>query len=258
MLSGHASAVGISDRSDIHVGPDLYQTQNAGRDWSLTVAGNPPCLYRFEVRPGDNWLREPARQAGSSVERSELGAADRPGVSGFDVPIWTAYQFRIEPGAPSTAQWVVLGDWHVLPDPEDTAVSLSSPWQLELRSGDSLVFDVRQSAEKPIRATPWENRLWTSPAPIARGVWHSLVSVAVFDWRPDGGGMVKLWLDGQKVVDRTGPLGYDMVRPDYFKFGIYRAAATDTLAVDYANVELTRTSLEARIMTPPPICGAAK
>ncbi len=236
------ATAGVADRQTVVIGTQRYYAQNANQDWSLTVTGAPPCLYRFEVRSGDHWIAE-AQSQRALVERSELeGPTGTDDIAAFRAPVWTAYDFRIEPGAASTARWVVLGDWHVQPDPGETA-AMTSPWQLVLLPGDTLAFDMRASSEKPvIHAAPWR-RLWESSSPEERGVWHRLVSVSVFDWRAHGAGTVKVWLDGRKVVEYAGPFGYDTARPPYFKFGIYRADAPETLAVDYANVVTSHSPL---------------
>ena len=247
----HASA-GMMNGERVMVGSQLYAAQNANRPWSLNLAGNPPCLYRFEVRPGDRWVGE--TQA-ANVERSEVhGPTDASNPATIGAPVWTAYQFRVEPGPLSTGTWVVLGDWHVRPDLGDTAV-MSSPWQLELRKDDILVFDVRVSPNpRPVRANAPEWHIYTAPTSIARGRWYSIVSVTRFDWRPKGEGGVTVWLDGTQIVNYHGPFGYDTANPPYFKFGIYRSAAPETLVVDYANVATSGNSQASRIPNPPPVC----
>jgi Polysaccharide lyase len=253
LLGGAAAQAGPADKTPEIVGGQIYFAQNADRDWSLNLTGDPPCLYRFEVRAGDRWLGETQNAA---VERSELsGPADATDPARFGADTWTAYRFRIEPGAPSTADWVVLGDWHERPDPGDSP-QMSSPWQLELRRGDILVFDIRISSEKPVRRNAPERHIYTSPTPVARGVWHSIVSVADFNWRPQGNGSVAVWLDGKQIVNYHGPFGYNTTKTPYFKFGIYRSAAPETLVVDYTDVETSRTSLASRINAAPPDCTA--
>ena len=138
------------------------------------------------------------------------------------------------------------------PDAGDTGVS--SPWQVELLPGDILAFDTRTSSEKPIRTNPHIHDIWKSPAPITRGKWHSLVSRVVFDWHPDGKGEIEAWLDGNPIVDYHGPVGFNTTRPPYFKFGIYRAPSPETIAIEYANVEISRTSLKHLVRRPSPIC----
>src|ERR1700722_1087903 len=113
VTSGGALRAGPMDKAPVNVGDLTYFAQNANRDWSLNLRGDPPCLYRFEVRTGDRWVQE---TQSDTVDRSELhGPNADTDPARFDAETWTAYQFRIEPGPASTADWVVLGDWHVLP-----------------------------------------------------------------------------------------------------------------------------------------------
>jgi hypothetical protein len=254
-ICDHAMGTGspAPNGTTIVVGAVPFTAQNASRDWSLTADGSPSCRYRFEVRAGDVWPHDIDVGHGS-YERSELSApGDARNVGAFDTNIWTAYQFRLEPGAASTADWVVLGDWHMQPDPGDAGGS--SPWQLVLLPEDRLALDTRASAEKPIRANPHIHYIWMSPGPLTRGVWHSVVSRVDFDWHPDGQGAIEFWLDGRQVAHYRGAIGYNTARPPYFKFGIYRAGAPETLDVDYANVEISRSSLMRRVMHPPNVCG---
>lgn len=253
LLSGGAAQGGPMDKTPVNVSGLTYFAQNADKDWSLALKGNPPCLYRFEVRPRDRWVQE---TQSDTVERSELrGPNDDTNPARLNTDLWTAYQFQIEPGPPSTADWTVLGDWHVRPDPDDTA-AMSSPWQLELRKGDLLVFDIRVSDERPVRHNAPEQHIYTSPIPVTRGIWHSIVSVVDFDWKLQGHGGVTVWLDAKRIADYHGRFGYFLTRPPYFKFGIYRHTAPETLAVDYANIETSLSSLASRIQSPPPVCEA--
>jgi len=245
---------GVPDDAEVALDGLSFSSQNANRSWSLETAGRPICSERFEVRSGDVWPHD-IQTGNTGVERSELaGPIDATNPGAFDTNVWTAYQFRVQRGPPSTAQWVVLGDWHMLPDPGD--IGVSSAWQLELLAGDILGFETRTSTEKPILVNPHMHYVWKSAAPVTRGVWHSLVSRAIFDWRPTGQGAIDVWLDGTQIILFRGAVGYNTTRPPYFKFGVYRAAAPETLAVYYSNIAISRTSLLPRVTQAPKICGS--
>jgi hypothetical protein len=247
----HAS---VPDDAEVALDGLSFSSQNANRSWSLETAGRPICSERFEVRSGDVWPHD-LQTGNAGTERSELaGPIDATNPGAFDTNVWTAYQFRVQRGARVTSPWVVLGDWHMLPDPGD--IGAGSSWQLELDAGDILGFETRTSTEKPIVDGPHMHYIWKSAAPVSRGVWHSLVSRAIFDWRPDGNGAIDVWLDGTQIIRYRGPVGYNTTRPPYFKFGVYRAAAPETLAVYYSNVAVSRTSLLSRVTQAPKICGS--
>jgi len=245
---------GVPDDTQVTIDRLSYFSQNANRTWSLETAGRPICSERFDVRSGDVWPHD-IQTGNAGVERSELaGPIDATNPGAFDTNVWTAYQFRIQRGVPVTSQWVVLGDWHMLPDPGD--IGASSAWQFELLAGDILGFETRTSTQDPILVNPHMNYIWKSAAPVTRGVWHSLVSRAIFDWRPDGTGAIDVWLDGAQIIRYRGAVGYNTTRPPYFKFGVYRAAAPETLAVYYSNIAISRASLLPRVTHAPKICGS--
>jgi hypothetical protein len=249
-----AARAGVPDNAQVAVDGLSFSSQNANRGWSLETAGRPICAERFEVRSGDVWPHD-VQTGNMGTERSELAGpidATNPGV--FDTNVWTAYQFRVRRGVPTTSPWVVMGDWHMLPDPGD--IGAGSPWQFELDADDILGFETRTSTEKPIVDGPHMHYIWKSAGPVTRGVWHSLVSRTIFDWRPTGEGAIDVWLDGAQIVRYRGAVGYNTTKPPYFKFGIYRAAAPETLAVYYSNIAMSRTSLLPRVTRAPNICGS--
>jgi hypothetical protein len=167
----HAS---VPDDAEVALDGLSFSSQNANRSWSLETAGRPICSERFEVRSGDVWPHD-LQTGNAGTERSELaGPIDATNPGAFDTNVWTAYQFRVQRGARVTSPWVVLGDWHMLPDPGD--IGAGSSWQLELDAGDILGFETRTSTEKPIVDGPHMHYIWKSAAPVSRGVWHSLVS----------------------------------------------------------------------------------
>ena len=251
LLASGPVRAGLVNGMHVSVGGLDYWAQNAKRPWSLRIGGSPPCIERFEVRSGDVWYADILNQGGKQ-ERSELSLDDPGSPSAYHTDVWTAYQFKIEPGPVSSAPWVVLGDWHALKEPGDAG--LSSSWQLEMLKGDILAFNTQTSPDRPVRTNPPPNLVWKSTVPVTRGVWHSLVSRTVFDWRPGGPGAIDVWLDGAKIVNFRGPVGYNQALPPYFKFGIYRAKSPEPLAVAYANLALSRRPLRRRIAHPPEVC----
>jgi hypothetical protein len=234
-----------------------YEVENAARDWSLQTFGKRNCLFRFELRSGDVWVND-TKRGDTAIERTEVeGPSDSRNPAEYGKDVWTAYEFKIEPGPPSTAKFLVLGDWHALPDPGDGPHEYSS-WELELFPGDKLTFITHTSPNKPMLDTLHDHHLWTMSEPVARDTWHSVVSRTVFDADPNGHGAIELWFDGQKVVDYTGPVDYRNTHPPYFKFGIYRADAPETIAVQYADVAVSKSSLAARIEHPPEACHRSR
>lgn len=201
-----------------------------------------PNHVRFEVRAADNWKND----TGRGRNRAELKAKTLA-PKGQDV--WFSYQMKIDASGPSSARYCILGQFHQTSDPWDGNVS--PPFSINLFPGANSLRFVKRYSTDP-RTTDSIDTVMYESAPIQPGRWIRIVGHIVFGWQDDG--TVELWLDGRKVVDLPHTsIGYNDVQGPYWKFGIYRAQATETLAVDYANMEIGTASLLDRVGHPLPI-----
>jgi len=201
-----------------------------------------PDHFRFEVRAGDNWKHD----TDFSRNRAEL-KSDTAQPLGQDV--WFSYQMNIHGGPASTARFCLLGQFHHSNDPWD--IGGSPPFAINLYpQTNTLRFIKRYTADRKTTTTI-DTVMYETP-PIRRDRWMHIVGHIVFGWNGDG--TVELWLDGRKIVDLPHTsIGYnDMVGP-YWKFGIYRGQAPETLVVEYANMELGSASLLDRVGHPLPV-----
>ena len=93
-----------------------------------------------------------------------------------------------------------------------------------------------------------ENDIYTDPNPIHRGQQYQM-NIQV-DFGSNGTGTLKVWRDGAQIVNFTGPLGSGTSNESYYwKEGIYRAPASQMVAADYSNLQMTTGSASAP--TPP-------
>lgn len=234
-------------------------------------------IQRFEVRSGD---RGYSGDAANGNERAELVTWRAPSSDGyrgpnvlFDEDVWLAYSFMIEPGSPvlgpgsETSRNLCVGQWHDVIDPGDT-IGLSPVllWQLDPGT-DNIGFRVRSRGDSnPIQSQPtfnvYEDHFRTE---LKRGEWVHLVQHARFN--ADGLAVLEVWMNGNKVVNRIGTaedpfiMGFKSSVPDlpaaYWQYGIYRTGNANTLAVQYANMTQSKTSLLARVANPLPIYPSA-
>lgn len=209
-----AVAFAPASGADIDLDGLSYSVQNADRPWSLAVAE--PDRLRFELRPGDVWSGDTPVK-----ERTEIAGATIY-ATGSDVSI--NYDFRVAPGTGNTAEWLLLGQMHA-DDP------LTAPiFALEL-IGEHLAVHIRNK-QPDGRYEEWF--AYTDDQPIVRGHYYTVeVRLHTHD---DDNGSVDVWIDGEHVVDYAGPLGYGY--GSYWKHGIYRAAAPETMVVDYHNFSI--------------------
>ena len=239
-LVGVACAQGPYGRRKVRAG---------GKDWDVDAPSSPhalqagPAWQRFEVRPGDT---APVDRGKPARNRAELSSPVRhaPGQ-----PVWFAYSFRIRGGAPTTAVFSILGQFQSSPDLGD-APGLSPVFAVNLVREGVLRFVSRSSAEPRQQFNPPATVLGEVRG-VGREQWRHLVGRIVFSH--EGRGSVEIWLDGRKVIDRSPiSIGYNDRRGPYWKYGIYRSAAPETLVVEYANMEIGADSLAGRIGRPLP------
>lgn len=201
-----------------------------------------PNHVRFEVRASDNWKKD----TGRGRNRAELKANDLV-PNGQDV--WFSYQMKIDASGPSSARFCILGQFHQASDPWDA--NASPPFAINLfPQTNTLRFVKRYSPDR--KTTSSIDTVMYESAPIQRGRWIHVVGHIVFGWQDDG--EVELWLDGRKIVNLPHTsIGYNDVLGPYWKFGIYRSQSPESLAVEYANMEIGRESLLSRVGHPLPV-----
>jgi hypothetical protein len=236
--TGTITSFSSKPQTRFDIGGDSYEVQDAGNSYSLT---NPdPQTLRFEVQPGDKAWYDAAD--GEADDRSEIGA-DQTIPAG--TPINMSYQFMVEPNGPNgsfintASDWFVAGQMHN----DDNSlpfsnVSTSPPFAIQL-DGDHLQVVARYC---PTGLNPSNSAgnltmltLWTDPNPIQAGVYNNIQVQA--DFSNTGSGYLDVSINGNQVVNYHGPLGYGTGTS--WEYGIYRASAPETTAVDYRNMMLT-------------------
>ena len=200
--------------STIAVDNTAYTVENANHSWSLTEP-NADTL-RFEVRSGDRFTSSYWTDPTTS-ERTEVAGSTKFAVG---TQINLSYEFMIEPGAADTASWTVLGQMH------EYNVAKSPPLAIELVNGDRMAINIGTSDSK---------YLYIDPNPIQRGHYYSMNIQVKFD--NNGNGFLEVWRDGVQIVDYHGSIGTGAAT--YWKEGIYRSEASETMAVNYRNLDIT-------------------
>jgi Ca2+-binding RTX toxin-like protein len=178
--------------------------------------------YRFEVRDGDQFTSTRFSDVAGS-ERSEISQSLRQSISGAANYTSAKWSFMIESGAANTAKWMSLGQFH-------SGMNKSGPFDFGLRGDDKLSFVIRSgSGEKEIEL----------PANVQRGHWYDIKVDLHFG--PSGGGYVKVWLDGQQVVNYSGAVGYTDQSTTHWNMGIYRSspAGGETIAYNVKGLDLS-------------------
>jgi Polysaccharide lyase len=206
--------------SRIMVGGIAASVQNANQPWSLTEPD--ANTLQFSVHSGDHWSTsgwsDLTNDAGA--ERSEIEFSPTYAVG---TQINVSEQLTVQPGPTNTASFLVLNQLHA------TTQSPPSPFTLQLNKSDHLEV-VLQSPNNSY------NLVYRSPNPIVRGRTMDLNFQLNMD--PSGNGYVDVWLDGVQIVNYHGAVGAAGAEY-YWKEGIYRGAAAETITADFSNVQIT-------------------
>jgi Polysaccharide lyase len=198
-----------------------WNTEDGGGSWAITSPH--PNDLRFEVRSGDIAPWDVAHN--HKAERAEISRFKQK--VPIDTDVWFSLGLMVEPGAPVTSRWLVLGQLHATEDPG--GIAGSPPWAQELDAGDRFQIVVRTKAESLIRNNPRLIVVFTDPN-FRRGRVYQFVYRLRYSQTH---GLLQAWRDGQQIVDYSGPLGYINQQGPYFKFGIYRQPAPETIIVHY-------------------------
>jgi hypothetical protein len=207
-----------SDGSIMIISGIFARAQNANRSWSL----NRPNAHtlRFEVRPGDLWVKENPTNKG--VERSEVALA-RYYKAGTDINV--SYRFMIEPGPANTAAWMVVGQFH------QSSPHGSPPFALEM-SGEHLSVVIRSQLAD--QTTAKYVRIFRDESPIVRGKYYA-IDIYIRFGSPNYG-VLSVWRDGIQIIDYHGSIGFGDGQSYYWKAGVYRATAVEPIAVVYQDL----------------------
>jgi Ca2+-binding RTX toxin-like protein len=198
-----------------------YGVQNGNYPWSISMPDAD--TFRFEVRSGDRWQYDPDWK-----ERSEIS-----GDTGYDPgqTLTVTYDFMVEPGDPNTmsggaitGKWLTLGQFHA------TDGVSSSVFCVEL-IGEKMA--IRAAYETPGDGDSWY--VYTDTQNITRGKYYDMKITVNFENNDDG--FLYVWRDGEQIVDYEGPMGYGY--GVYWKNGIYRHEANETVAVNFRDLKIT-------------------
>lgn len=250
----------LSNGDSLQLSSGYFKAQTPNLSYSLRKSTS-TCAptFRFEIKKGENWPGDTGtvvgnttdgnRQNGAVKERAEL--YHRRTSIPMKVDVWVSYSVYIEPGDSikygNTDYYCMLGQWH----PGDGVPSGGPSWAIELSEIGKLNLITRgQDTLVPPFTGGQPKAVDRGDTLVTRGEWHHIVVRARHD---KSFGQIDWWVDGKLIHlnQRTNiPIGNDHSAIGYWKFGIYRTTNVRDLAVRYANVEVSTTSLLDRVTTP--------
>ena len=225
--------------------------KNAGEDWSYSRTANG--VQRFEVR-GDDYYDNPTVPAATDDEaqgknRSEIVSRK---YTQFERQFNLEFDVMVESGAANTADWLLLAQLHQSEDVDENGnlldASASPPLALQL-NGELMEIVGRANSDRflppsnldelsypPRIALNGQNTMYLDTNPIVRDQWYTMRFEIVFDHAEGGSGSLRVFRDGQLLVDYDGPLGYNDAVGPYLQLGVYRKEAPETTAARFRDI----------------------
>ncbi|HEX8910933.1 MAG TPA: heparin lyase I family protein [Humisphaera sp.] len=155
----------------------------------------------------------------STAQRAELTAMPDPAGS----ERWYGFSVFVADGVKPDAVNTIVAQWHEQPDRDLGETWRVPPLYLAMLNGKWVIatrWDSRPKSDGSwIPPAPTGGRLELRPAAVATGRWVDWVFHVKWSYASDG--LLEVWKDGTKVVDRAGPNTYNDEAGNYFKVGLY-------------------------------------
>lgn len=229
-----------ADKSIVRVGGANLLLQRPAQTSAFAVAKNRRGQFRIELRDGWVWPSDPP--AGNTNQRCEVQFSEN---MPYDTDVWLSYAQMIEPGTDIT-DFALCGQFKTPADPLGVGPILSGT----LYPGNYMVWYTRGDTAVPPSPTAPLIEAWRTNLP-PRGTWFRYVHRLQFS--QTGGGHLQSWFNGTQTFNDPVAMGYNETPGPFWKLGIYKHPTADTIAVQYANVEIGTADLSARIGSPLPI-----
>jgi len=158
--------------------------------------------------------------------------------------IWVSYSMKWSGAMPTN--WTNLTEFHNDRESGESS-GKTGPFVMIIDHGKVRLQTLAGSRSKTTSKVSSVDR-YSMPL-FPKDTWTNIV--VRMKLNPSGNGSLTFWVNGvQKYNSGPIPMGYNDVEGPYFKYGIYRGASSLTTQVQYANVEVGRTSLLNRVSNP--------
>lgn len=189
-----------------------------GRRW--TVSGNAPTVTSSPVRGGTKAMKSYLNRASSPKSyRTEVS-------DGGNVKIqpggeyWYAFSVYLPSDYATDNIWEIVAQWHNVPDQSrGEATDLNPPLSLNSSNGEWMISTIWDTRPVTLKAS-YEGKERFYLGPYKKGVWTDWVFRV--KWSPFSDGLLQVWQDGEKVVDKKGGIAFNDIAGTYFKMGIYK------------------------------------
>lgn len=204
----------FEDDFENSISNDWKRQETAKKSYSLNVVdapgGRDGKAARFELHKDDPWVADSKRS--ELVRESDPAGSER----WYGFSIYLPNDWKTDPAGEVVTQWHSRPDKHL-----GENYGLGGPPLSLMIDGNEMYVQSRWDPS-PVTTkqskTREDAKLWRGS--YEKGEWMDWV--VQVDWSHQSDGLLRMWKDGELVVDRKGPNTYnDKVGP-YFKTGIYK------------------------------------
>lgn len=177
-------------------------------------------VVRAPVRAGKAALRLELLRTDPEIHRGRRAELVVDAAAAMHAEYWYGLSVYLPDDWAEDREQDVVAQWHNVPDEGESG--LSPPLAIRVRGREWLVTNI--SDPDPITtARPPQRVLYRGP--YGRGRWTDFVVRARWSHADDG--LVQVWIDGDLVADRRGPVTYNDAVGPKFKVGLYKSGWND-------------------------------
>jgi hypothetical protein len=183
----------------------------------MKVSGNAPVITTEVKRSGKYAIKSVLNRATSATSyRTEFAVASQKLTQGGEY--WYGFSIYLPNDFAADPIWEIVAQWHSRPD-SDAEATLNPPMSLHTENGIWRVNTIWDTNKTTVRET-YTGQVSYKLGPYQKGKWTDWVFHV--KWTPTSSGVLQVWQDGKKVVDKSGPIGFNDAYAPYFKFGMYK------------------------------------
>lgn len=194
-------------------------------DWDLWgVSGNSPTVVNSPTRSGRYALKSVLDRAKSNTpNRTEIASGGRMNrLAGNEY--WYGFSVYLPSDYVADPIWEIVAQWHSAPDNSKEAdQGLNPPISLHTEDGIWMVSTIWDSKPVSLRGKYDGGREYELGA-YDKGRWTDWVFHV--KWSPNQSGLLQVWKDGDLIIDKAGPIGYNDQTDPFMKVGMYKGWAS--------------------------------
>lgn len=218
-------------------------------DWHIQTESPPETLIENTttiVHSGSHALKAQLSNPDKLYKRAEVSHQHKAAMQ--NQYFYRYSMFLPEVGYPQNnndgTTFTIISQWHATPDfhlgetwrQPPLALSVNEAGELKVRT---VHCDLEVNDNSQSTGFNHLNENGGNSFPLPKGEWVDIEVSVCWDWDEDG--FLDIWMNGEKIVNYSGPTCYNDVNGPYMKLGIYRTPwITETETIYYDDLQILR------------------